>query len=154
MNRIGQKAVDVYEMLRAAKKVTTIGDYDIKYKEDWNDPNLGTYTSDKTRLTPILYFWCNPQMNRIIGKLADGRERDIELGLLDLHSYNFMEYIEEPKPDGWRDIFDGKKLGSCTWHTATSKAKELNYPYICWNGKIYATRDTYQAFPICLEEEL
>src|SRR5437764_11754741 len=128
-SKLGAKVEDVYQMLREGKKVTTVGEYCLKYKENWNDPNLGTYTSDKTRMTSILYFWCNPQMNRIIGRLADGRERDIELGLLDMHSYAFMEYIQESKPNGWRNVFDAKKLGSCRWSRARESAKEFNYPY-------------------------
>jgi hypothetical protein len=153
-NNIGNKANEVYELLFKGKKVTTAGERKISYFENWNHPDATKSSSSNTRRTDILYFWANPQMNRLFGKLADGRQVDIELGFLDLYSHTFMEYIEEPKPDSWRNIFDAKKMSPESWRKCLSTARELNYPYICWNGRIYSTKDSYQAFPICTEEEM
>jgi hypothetical protein len=154
MINIGQKSVELYEMLKSGKKVTTVSENGLKYNEDWNNPDSGCWSSTNTRLTPVLYFWCNPQMNRMIGRLADGREKDISLGFLDLYSHKFMEYIEEPKPNGWRDVFDAKRMMPKSWRECIHTAKDLKYNYICWNGRVFSTRDDYQAFPVCNEDEL
>lgn len=154
IERLGGKAIEVYQMLRDGKKVTTVSEHGLNYFEDWNDPDNLPHTSGKTRHTKILYFWCNPQMNRLIGKLADGRQKDIKLDILDLFSHKFMEYIEEPKPNGWRDVFDAQRMFPEAWRTCLEQAKKLKYPYICWNGRVFSTKDSYQAFPICTEEEL
>lgn len=154
-DRAGKNALRIYQWLKEGKKVTTAGDDTyLNHFEDWNDPNSGTSSSQNTRLTRVLYFWANPQMNRTLGMLADGRTVDININLLDMAHKTFMEYLEEPKPTSWREVFDVKGVLGKPWHEIRKTAETFNYSYATWNGMIYSIKDVQQAFPICKEEEL
>lgn len=152
--KTGERFKQICRWLQEGRKITTAGERKLRYKEDWNDPDSGTSTSNKTRYTDVVYFWANPQMNRIIARLADGRERDIKLGLMDIMWIEFMEYIEEEPPVSWRDVFDSQKIFPMEWRKCLRTAQELNYQYIAWNGKIFSCRDQLATFPLCTEEDL
>lgn len=155
-DRAGKNALRIYQWLREGKKVTTAGDDTyLNHFEDWNDPNSGTSSSQNTRLTRVLYFWANPQMNRTFGMLADGRTVDIEINLLDMTYKTFMEYLEEPKPESWREVFDAsRKILNITWGEVLREAKRFGYSYVAWNELVYSVKDAQQAFPICKEEDI
>lgn len=154
-DRAGKSAHQIYNMLREGKKVTATDQSNLIHFEDWNDPFSDTRSSENTRYTKVLYFWANPQMNRFFGMLEDGREVDIHITLLDLAHHNFIEYLEEERPESWREVFDAsKKIINIPWREVLKEAKRFQYSYIAWNGMIYSVKDTQQAFPLCKEEEI
>lgn len=151
---IDKKALAIYELLKDGKKVTTIGENKLKYCMDWNNPNEDCYSSDKTEFYDIVYFRANPQMNRIIGLLSNGKEVDIKLGLFEIMWNSFTEYIHDECPTSWKDIFNGNKLFLANYRQVIEKAKESGYKYVSFNGSIYAIRDQDMLFPLGKSENI
>lgn len=83
---------EVSELLQNGKRVT-MENRPIRYSEDYNDPNVKSWSSTNVKHTAIEYIYTNPQFNRMFAHLEDGRDVDYNLSLMDIFWNKFIEYV-------------------------------------------------------------
>jgi len=104
LERVSTTAENMYIWLKEGKKVAPSGHHVLNHMEHLcdiasKDLKRGATSSSHWRTVRIKYFYANPQYNRLMGVLEDGRKVDIELGFLDLvwGEYQIYEEPEEPE---------------------------------------------------------
>ena len=98
---------EVIEALRAGKKVSGIG-----HIRRLCEGGIGCQSQ---RWYKVLYYYCNPQMNRTFAMLENGQSVDSSIDILDFVYGKFYEYEEKENNE------DPKKL------TKSQIEKELGY---------------------------
>lgn len=78
----------LYNLLTSGKKVVMV-DRPLRYTENIVPDNPFEPTR---KTTNVLYVYTNPQFNRMLAKLEDGRTVDFELGFLDMCWNSFEEW--------------------------------------------------------------
>lgn len=102
---------EVSELLQNGKRVM-MENRPMRYSEDFNDPNVKSWSSTNVKHTKIEYIYTNPQFNRMFARLEDGRNVDYKLSFMDIFWNKFIEYVP-PKPVKKRITIDEieKELG-------------------------------------------
>lgn len=85
------------ELLKNRKRVV-MEETTLEYREDFNDPNDTSWSSNKVKYTVIEYIYTNPQFNRMFAHLEDGRNVDYDLSFMDIFWNHFIEYVPAQPP--------------------------------------------------------
>jgi len=54
----------------------------------------GRIGDTSSRWVKVLYYWCNPQMNRTFAMLENGVHVDCVIDILDIRYSSFIEYVD------------------------------------------------------------